>query len=149
MSVSRGVWDDECGYLYTCGRCHDLKAAVAKSDSLNCPDCYGGDWDKLVEAFAVARGERYYALLKAMLRIRGKAWVDAFRMRRQQEGKITPSMLVELFLDTGLPRNRFKPYMEWLEERECLRLGMYELFQDQGFKIGKAIKQVEAKRETL
>lgn len=146
--INKGRWNPDVGYEYVCHYCNDSPIVASDGRIAECPYCYGGDWDKLVAQFATARGERYYALWKTMLRMRGKQWVDAFNAKRagNASGKVSVADMLEAFVDTGIPQNRWKPYVEWLEERDCIRAGTYEDLKERGLKVGEAIEQVLAER---
>jgi hypothetical protein len=145
MPVARGHIEPDKTYVYTCGRCRGRGAVNAEL----CTDCYNGKLDRLLVEFAVARGERYYALLKSILRIQGRdIYLEASRIRDAKE-KFTPFDLGTLMLKFHWPENRMKPLAEWLEETQFMPTGMYSHLQEQRFKVKDAMSwaRQEAARE--
>lgn len=142
LTVAKGRWDTAQGYIYTCGMCAGRgTVTTAQGHSVSCPCCYGLDLDRLLDEFATARGERYYALLKAILSIQGKAIVDrVLTMRSDSEtGKLTPAQLLIAFHEFRFPLNRWKPFVEWLEETSVIRPGTYERMKDGNFKVRESM----------
>lgn len=140
MTVAKGQWIPDQGYIYTCANC----GGSGFNANEPCCHCYGLDIPVLMEQFATARGQRYYALLKAILSVQGKAIVDDVLSIKTASGKVLLSDIIGLFIKWQWPRNRWKPFVEWLEETYTVRPGLYERLKDIGFKIGEAIVKVGA-----
>lgn len=122
MPVAKGQSYQDGTYVYTCGNC---KGTGFVKDG-QCPHCYGGDVEKIKAAMKEgARGQRYYALLKAFLKARGKAIVSEFWHIKSREGKATLFDLGYLSAKHGL---NFRATVEWLEECRCVRSGTYDMF---------------------
>lgn len=140
MAVAKGRIVEGNQYIYTCGRCNgsgEVRGTV-------CTDCYSLDLEKLLYEFQVARGERYYALLKAILSIQGKAICDALIAVREQHGRFTPLDLGMLVIKFGWG-NRMKPMAEWLEETHLMPAGMYQSLRDRGMKPGEVLAAARKK----
>lgn len=132
MSVAKGQIQPDKTYLYTCGNC--LGEGVLPNGE-TCSHCHNLNYEALITDFATARGERYYALLKAILSIKGKAVYDRAVEIRKENGKFTAFDFGRLLLEFGFPRNRMKPLAEWLEETRFCRYGTWENIQDGGLKV--------------
>jgi hypothetical protein len=130
--VAKGVWNPDTGYSYICANCNGTNRAT-------CTHCYGLNYPKLLEAFAVARGARYYAILKAILSIKGKAIYDRAR-EVAGGGKLSPADLCELLVEFEFPPNRMKPLVEWLEETRILPTGAYGRLREMGFRVSAALE---------
>lgn len=141
MTIARGIRQPDNRYLYTCLRCSGMGY---KRDVL-CTDCYDLDYDVLIEHFATARGTRYYALLKAILSLKGQAIAD--RALEINEGNIRRQDLFHLLVEFNFPRNRFKPLVEWLEECKIIPAGTYDEYEHQmrlnpDFRIHKVLAKL-------
>jgi hypothetical protein len=148
--LSKGIIKADHSYQYTCGNCNGTGwNSSSKGEHLICMHCYGLDYDQLIEAFRMARGKRYYGLLKAILHLKGKAICDrALEMQANHpEEKLLVHNLVELMIEFQFPVNRFKALVEWLEETRIVPPGLYEYLKDNGFKISGAIKALEKASE--
>lgn len=129
--IAKGEIANDKSYIYRCGQCQN--SGWFHGDP--CTHCYGGDLEKLMYEFAVARGERYYALLKAILRQIGREiYLEASRIR-EANNKFTPVDLAYLVIKFNFPDNRMKPVAEWLQETHFMPAGMYEHLQDSGMKV--------------
>jgi len=146
MAVAKGQIQSDNSYQYTCGNCkgigHFMDSKTGEYE--DCTHCYNLDYDKLLEAFRLARGERYYAILKAILSLKGKAIADSAIVRRNANAniKLTIADLLHLLMEFNFPRNRFKPLVEWLEETRTLPIGVYNRIHDSRFKIADGLKQL-------
>lgn len=129
--IARGHIADDKSYIYTCMQCDGR--GVWHGDP--CTHCYGGDLDRLMAEFAVARGERYYALLKAILVKIGKDIYDEAGRIREAYGRFTPVDWALLCIMFDFPENRMKPLAEWLEETGFARTGFYEDCRESGMKV--------------
>lgn len=143
MPVAKGVWNPETGYAYTCGKCR----GTGNYHGHICDHCYGvlqpeAQWRAIMTSFRTAKGERYYALWKAALSLRGKEIVDAVLEIKAERGKITIAELFHLMVTFDWPRMRAKPFFEWLEEAGPLPSGTYRWLQDRGFVIKKACDEL-------
>jgi len=127
MAVAKGKWDRNTGYAYTCGQC----AGRGMVHGQACSHCYALDYQAIMEAFKLARGERYYALLKAALSLKGKTIYDATR----DGERLTIADIFRLMVDFDWPRKRAKPFFEWLEETNVIPSGTYRHLKDRGFVI--------------
>ena len=128
--INKGKWDPVSGYTYICKCCN------GSGGSGKCPDCYGLDYRRIMVEFRAARGQRYYALLKAALSIHGhNIYIDvkAFR-ERTASGFLSPAELCQLSVAYFFPRNRVKPFSEWLEETGIIPHGAYRRIRQRGFK---------------
>lgn len=135
MPVAKGKWNPEVGYEYTCGKCH----GTGEVQGYLCDHCYGvlqpdARWKAIMTSFRTARGERYYALLKAALSIKGKEIVDAVVDMKSERGKVTIADIFHLMVKFDWPRMRAKPFFEWLEET-CIFSGIYRNIRDSGMTI--------------
>lgn len=136
MTVAKGRIDESYNYVYTCGYCN----AKGFLSGLPCPHCYNLHLPRLMQEFATASGERYYALLKAILSIKGRAIyerakeVDSQRLANQG-GHLTYADLYHLFMEFNFPRNRFKPFVEWLEECNVIPCGTHDKMLRGGLKV--------------
>jgi hypothetical protein len=141
--IAKGEIQADSSYRYTCGNCNGNGRFMdgKTGEYEDCPHCYNLDYDKLIEAFRLARGERYYAILKAILSIKGKAIVDS-AIARKHDGKLFVADLLHLLMEFKFPRNRFKPLVEWLEETHTLKSGVYELIHDSKFKISDGLREL-------
>lgn len=139
MTINKGRHSEHHDYLYTCGYCN----AKGYIKGLPCPHCYNLDLPTLLKEFETARGERYYALLKAILSIKGRAIYDrAMEIRNTQEGKLKIADLCHLLIEFQFPHNRMKPLAEWLEECRVCPAGTYEHLQARGFKVKDSLRQL-------
>jgi hypothetical protein len=133
--VAKGQWDKDRGYLYTCGNCNGRGQVRGEV----CDHCYALDYDALMYAFRVARGSRYYALLKAILSIKGKEIYDTARQIKANTDKIVIADLFALLVQFQFPPNRMKPLVEWLEETQVCPSGAYERLKERGLKIRQGL----------
>lgn len=144
MTVAKGRIDENHNYVYTCGFCNG-KGLLR--EIRYCPHCYNLHLPRLMQEFETARGERYYALLKAILSIKGKAIYDRAKevdnLRLTNEGgHLTYADLYHLFVEFEFPRNRFKPFMEWLEESGVVPSGTHQRMVAGGLKVGDCLKRL-------
>jgi hypothetical protein len=137
MPVNKGRWDQETGYAYICWRCN------GSGSEGNCPDCYDLDYGRIMHQFRAAQGQRYYALLKAALSIRGKEICDHTRKMRSAKGKLSPADMCFLLVHYGFPKNRLKPLMEWLEETRVIPGGSHRRLKERGFKVSQALRTLK------
>ncbi len=152
MSINKGHVDENHNYIYTCGNCNGAGYVVDSKTGLDqsCHHCYALDYPALLIAFTTARGERYYALLKAILSIKGKAIHDrAMEIRASRDGKLLIADLCHLLMEFQFPRNRMKPLAEWLEESRVCPAGMYDRLLDRGFKVNKFLEELGYKAEGI
>jgi hypothetical protein len=123
MIVAKGKTLPDGTYIWTCNKCDGRNPA--------CDWCYGLDTDRIIEEMAKgARGQRYYALLKAFLSVRGKEMVDYAKT-------IDTVRLVDLghiSLKFGL---NFKATVEWLEETYVIRGGVYDVIKRSGWTVSQ------------
>lgn len=146
MTVAKGRIDENHNYVYTCGYCNG-KGHLGSDNMHPCPHCYNLEYPMLLSHFETAKGERYYALLKAILSIKGKAIydrakeVDNLRLANQG-GHLTYADLYHLFMEFEFPRNRFKPFMEWLEESGVVPSGTHGRMVAGGLKVGDCLKRL-------
>lgn len=139
-SIGKGKWSPETGYKYTCKNCDGTGVIIdAKRGDVECCHCYGLDIPRLKAEFKLARGARYYALWKAILSIEGKAMVEAVKARKKPDGTFTPADLFIVFMQFELPINRWKPFVEWLEETYAVSPGIYERMQRGGIRVKKSL----------
>jgi hypothetical protein len=143
MTVAKGVWNPETGYEYTCGKCH----GTGDWHGYLCDHCYGvlqpdAQWNAIMSAFKTAKGERYYALWKAALSLRGKEIVDAVLEIKAERGKVTIADIFHLMVKFDWPRMRAKPFFEWLEETTMLPTGTYDNMKERGFVIKTACEKL-------
>jgi hypothetical protein len=144
MIVAKGKTSPDGTYLYTCGNCDGAGQLMDSKTGAysDCTHCYNLDYDKLVEAFRLARGQRYYAILKAILSIKGKAIVESAKRRKNAEGKITVADLLHIQMEFQFPANRFKPLVEWLEETQTIPSGVYDRIHRGKFKISDGLREL-------
>lgn len=138
MLVAKGKSSPDGTYIYTCGTC----------DGRGCTDCYGGDTEKILAAMnAGARGQHYYALLKAFLSVKGRAMVESFhRVKAENGGTITP---VDLGYITSLHGLNFKATVEWLEETGCVRVGTHrQIIESRGLTVRRIMDAARDKYPT-
>jgi hypothetical protein len=114
-------------YVYICGRC----SGVGYWRGRLCTDCYNLDLAPIRAELAGARGQRYYALLKAFLSLIGKDMVDEAKRVKVECGHITPPDVGYISLAFGL---NFKATWEWLEET-CVIRTSWSAFEDSGLKV--------------
>ena len=133
--VAKGRWDKYKGYLYTCGKCN----GTGRNGDAVCDHCYALDYAALMEAFRYARGSRYYALLKAILSIKGKEIYDTARQVKADTNKIVIADLFKLLVQFQFPPNRMKPLVEWLEETQVIPSGAYKRLKERGLKIRQGL----------
>lgn len=138
--INKGTIRTDHSYSYVCGNCRDAM-------SEECPHCYGGNPTLLLEAFSTARGERYYALLKAILRIQGKAIYDLASELRETRGSFTPVDIAALMLAFGWPSNRMKPMAEWLEETRFIPAGTYDDLHESGLRVRDMLEAARKREE--
>ena len=136
MVVGKGKWNPQTGYEYTCLRCQGL------GDNDNCPDCYGLDYKRIMNAFTTARGKRYYALLKAALSIKGHFIYEHAREIIAYEGRLTVADICHMMVKFDFPANRAKPFFEWLEETRVIPTGTYACLRDRDFKPSEAFQRL-------
>jgi hypothetical protein len=129
--IAKGTIAPDKSYHYTCMQCNGR--GLWHGDP--CTHCYDGDMDRLMTEFAMARGERYYALLKAILVQNGRAIYDEARLIREATGRFTPVDWAVLCIMFNWPQNRMKALAEWLEETQFAATGFYDHCRDQGMKV--------------
>lgn len=117
-------------YLYTCGKCN----GTGEYNDFLCDWCYGLDTAQLCEHLKMARGERYYGLLKALLSVIGKPMVDYTRQLREKQGKLLVVDIAHVHLKFNL---NMKATWEWLYETRVLRTD-YDAFKDSKLKVKDA-----------
>lgn len=140
MAVAKGQIQPDGSYKYRCGQCGGSGQYAGRT----CSHCYNLDLPKLLEEFELARGERYYAILKAILFLIGKDIIDEAKRITQAQGKFTPVDIAYLCLKFRFKR-RFKPMAEWLEESQIIRAGTYENLKDMGFSVSDLLARAELK----
>lgn len=128
--LRKGQLQPDKSYRYTCGKCNDKGMCGA----VVCDWCYGLDTVQLCEQITMARGERYYGLLKALLSVIGKEMHDYTRGLIS----ITPVDIAHVHLKFNL---NMKATWEWLEETSAVYSGTYQQFVDLRLKV----KDLEAK----
>lgn len=112
--VAQGETLPDGTYIWECNKCEG---------NPDCDWCYGLDANRIIEEMNKgARGQRYYALLKAFLSVHGKGMVDFANTLRENNGKMSPAALGAVSLKFGL---NFKATCEWLEETRVIRTGAY------------------------
>lgn len=129
--VAQGKTLSDGTYLWECNKCEG---------NPECNWCYGLDTDRIVDEMKKgAKGQRYYALLKAVLSVRGKEMVDFAKTMRQENGGFSPAGIGVVSLKFGL---NFKATAEWLEETSILPSGWYERVMDSRVRLpdGKVYK---------
>lgn len=147
MAIAKGRILADYTYVYSCKMCGGTGFLLdAKRGDIVCHHCYNLDYDKLMEAFATARGERYYAILKAILSIKGKAMCDRFKEVEKAAGRHlwVSELFVLCFREFGFPENRMKPFVEWLEEARVLPTGAYDRLRNRGMKVRATLEAVKA-----
>ena len=128
MRCATGTTMPDGSYVYTCGRCH----GTGRWRGETCTDCYGLELERIRAALkAGARGQRYYALLKAFLSLQGKDMVDEVKRIKTDTGHITPPDVGYISLAFGL---NFKATWEWLEETRVIRTS-WSAFEDSRLKV--------------
>jgi hypothetical protein len=116
MLVAKGITQPDGTYLWQCNKCNERNP--------DCDWCYGLNTSRIIEEMNKgARGQRYYALLKAFLSVSGKAMVDCAHSTHEPDGKMSPVGVGFVALKFGL---NFKATCEWLEETHCIRAGAYD-----------------------
>lgn len=136
MAVAKGKWSPETGYVYTCGKC----AGTGLYFGMECQHCYGNlsqdvQWQTIMIAFKTARGQRYYALLKAALSIKGKAIVEDAESCIARDNTLTVAEIFYMMVRHDWPRIRAKAFFEWLEETYTIKTGVYQHMRDSGLTI--------------
>ena len=138
MRVAKGQRQPDGTYLYTCGTCGGKASA---DPSVECAWCYGGDVKRIAAELKLARGARYYALLKAFLAVNGKAMVDEIlRFKAERDGKFTPVELGYVSLKYNL---NFKATWDWIHENGHIRYS----YEDMGRASWKVKDVYAAARE--
>lgn len=123
--VAKGVTQPDGTYLWTCNKCSGM--------GQDCDWCYGLDTTKIIEEMKKgARGQRYYALLKAFLSVKGKEIVDFVNTLRNPDGGVSPAAVGCVSLKFGL---NFKATCEWLEETRVIRAGTYDRLMDSRLRL--------------
>jgi hypothetical protein len=156
MPVAKGYIDNSCTYHYTCGNCkgigHFMDSKTGKYEV--CTHCYDLDYAKLIDAFRLARGEQYYAILKAILSLKGKDIHDRVWEIGEARGKyrerfdgiqvpvITVADMLHLLMEFQFPQNRFKPLVEWLEECRFVPTGTHDKIRRSNFKVRDGLKEL-------
>ncbi len=135
--INKGYYAEDRGYIYTCRLCGGQGYTVPGDP---CPHCYALVMSDLLREFQMARGERYYAILKAILSLVGKGIIDDARWITRSQGHLLISDVVLLMVKYDWPFNRTKAFFEWLEERGVCPFGMYDALKDRGFSIGKYLE---------
>jgi len=139
MPVAKGQVQPDKSYRYRCGKC----SGSGRVSSGICPHCYRLDLKLLHEQFQTAQGERYYALLKAILSVQGKAIYDRAMELQQKDGVSTPLHLGILCIEFGF-NSRMKPLVEWLEECRLLPSGIYVDLRERGMRVGAVLAKAQA-----
>jgi hypothetical protein len=118
--INKGITFPDGTYWYTCRKCQGTGSVRGNL----CDHCYDLDVNALTGAIKLARGERYYALLKAILSVCGKVIVDdAKALAEPQEKKFYALDVAYLAIKYNLS---FKVVFEWLEETHFCRAGMHK-----------------------
>jgi hypothetical protein len=121
--VAQGKTMDDGTYIWECNKCEG-------NNNPACDWCYGLNTERIIEEMQKgARGQRYYALLKAFLSVQGKAMVD---YAKSLDNKLRVVDLGQISLKFGL---NFKATVEWLEETRVIRSGSYDRFKRSGLKV--------------
>jgi hypothetical protein len=111
-------------YEWQCNKCEG---------NPECDWCYALDMARIVEEMNKgARGQRYYALLKAFLSINGKAIHDFAISLKEQRGSLRVIDLGYVALNFDL---NFKATVEWLEETHVIRAGAYSQISRSKLKV--------------
>lgn len=119
--VAQGKTQPDGLYIWECNKCEG-------NHNPNCDWCYGLDTTRIIEEMTKgARGQRYYALLKAFLSVNGKAMVEFAKTLRGEDGGYSPAGIGWVSIKFGL---NFKATCEWLEETNVLRAGWYDRVMD-------------------
>lgn len=140
MAVAKGQIQEDKSYQYTCGKCK----GQGMIDARFCNHCYNLRHDLLSEQFQTAKGEQYYAILKAILSIKGKAIYDKAVEINAQNGKFTPVDIAYLSILFGFEM-RMKALCEWLEECQFLPTGLYEDLREKGMGVRDMLELAERK----
>jgi hypothetical protein len=106
------------GFKY-CYKCHNCDGTQAE-----CVYCYALDTQRIKQEIKTARGQRYYALLKAFLSVEGEAICKKLLWIKKSRGRVLLFDVGYLSLLFGL---NFKATCEWLEEANLVTSGIYEL----------------------
>lgn len=138
MAIAKGQHQPDHSYKYTCGKCQGR----GKLPNGICDHCYSLNMELLLEQFQTARGERYYAILKAILSVKGKAIHDRAVQIKQETGKVSPLDLGIMCIEFGFG-TRMKPLVEWLEECRLAPTGLYTNLQERGMKVGKVLEAAQ------
>lgn len=119
MIVAKGVTQKGGVYVWTCNKCNGTGESAAGF----CTWCYGLDTERIIEEMNKgAKGQRYYALLKAFLSVKGKEIVDFAKPLGGDNRGFAPAAVGLVSLKFGL---NFKATAEWLEETSVLNSGWY------------------------
>ena len=121
--INKGITFPDGTYEYTCRKCDG--AGVARGNP--CDHCYDLDLIALTGAIKLARGERYYALLKAILNILGKVILDDAKAIHAEQNSFKAADVAYLCIKHNLS---FKVVFEWLEETGFCPTGMHEHMRD-------------------
>jgi hypothetical protein len=121
--IAKGKSSPDGTYLYKCAKC----AGRGMVHGSTCDHCYNLNTAQIAEHLKLARGQRYYALLKALLSVNGKAIVDEAKALIQRGDKFTIIEVAYLALKFGMS---FKAMFEWLEETLICPTGMHEAMRD-------------------
>lgn len=140
MAVAKGTIAYNYDYIYTCGNCdgHGYHA-----DCTICTHCYNLDLPRLLIEFKTARGQRYYAILKAILSLCGGDLardVNALRNQKPAGVGISYADLCHELVRYRWPRNRWKPFLEWLEECRVIKVGAYTYFKERGIGVARMLE---------
>lgn len=144
---AKGKLQPDGRYAYTCGNCNGKGRLPDGADSVECPHCHDLDLPILLKQFETAKGQRYYAIWKAILSLIGKSILDEFHQVVAETGNFSPADMCRMLVKFGLPNNRMKAMAEWLEEARCIPTGMYEHLQERGFKVSKAMAKLGLRQE--
>lgn len=138
MAVAKGKIQPDGNYKYRCGQCGGSGQYAGRT----CSHCYDLNLPKLLEEFELARGERYYAILKAILSLQGKAIIDEAKRisASNPSGKLVVIDLGYLCIKFGFGQ-RMKPLVEWLEEGQVIPYGSYERLHHRAPKVSVIIAE--------
>ena len=110
MRVAQGQVMPDGRYIYTCGSCYGT--GYHRRTGVRCPDYYDLGIARITNALKTARGARYYALLKALLSVRGKEIRDEALRIQAAQGNIERlsrqmEVLADLLLDDKIQREAY------------------------------------------
>lgn len=128
--LRKGQLQPDKSYRYTYGKCNGKGTCGA----VVCDWCYGLDTARLCEQIKMARGERYYGLLKALLSVIGKEIHDYAVSIVDRQGFIAGVDIAHVHLKFNL---NMKATWEWLVETDVIHQP-YEYFSRSKYKVRDA-----------